>query len=177
MEYLDICDSEGNLLGNKELKTEVHRLGLWHRSVHVWILNSKEELLIQKRSPIMDNYPNEWDVSTAGHVSAGEDFITSAIRETKEEIGLKISKEDFNLIGTIKQTSSREGYINNEINPIYIVKMDLDPKELVKQKDEVTEVKFIKINDLKEIIEKKDPTFVQRTEEYKLLFNYLNNLK
>lgn len=174
MEYLDICDSEGNLLGNKELKTEVHKLGLWHRSVHVWILNSKGELLIQKRSPLMDNHPNEWDISAAGHVSTGEDFITSAIRETKEEIGLKLSKEDFILIGTVKETSSKNGYINNEINPIYIVKMDLDPEELVKQKEEVTEVKFIKINDLKEIIESKDPTFVQRPNEYKLLFNYLN---
>lgn len=32
MEYLDICDSEGNLIGKKELKTECHKQGLWHRS-------------------------------------------------------------------------------------------------------------------------------------------------
>ena len=174
MEYLDICDSEGNLLGNKELKTEVHKQGLWHRSVHVWIINSKGELLIQKRSPFMDNNPNEWDISAAGHVSAGEDFITSAIRETEEEIGLKLSPEDFKLIGIIKQTSSREGYINNEINPIYIVKMELDPEKIVKQEEEVTEVKFIKSKDLQELIEKKDSNFAQHTDEYKLLFNYLH---
>lgn len=124
-EYLDICDSEGNLTGQKELKSEVHKKGLWHRSVHVWIINSKKEILIQKRSATKDNHPNEWDISAAGHVSSGEDFLTSAQRETEEEIGLKIRPEDFIQIGLVKQMSKREGYINNEINPIYI---DYRPK-------------------------------------------------
>ena len=175
MEYLDICDSEGNLIGERKLKKEVHEQGLWHRSVHVWIVNSKKEVLIQKRSPLKDNHPNEWDISSAGHVSAGEDDITSAIRETEEEIGLKFNPEDFILIGIVKQMSKREGYINNEINPVYVVKMDLDLDKIVKQEEEVSEVKFIAYKELKIIIEKKDPTFVQHSEEYKLLFDYLEN--
>lgn len=173
MEYLDICDREGNLLGIKESKKEAHIKGLWHRSVHVWILNSKKELLIQKRSPLMDNHPNEWDISAAGHVSAGEDHITSAIRETEEEIGLTLEPKDFVQIGTIKQMSKREGYINNEINPVYIVKMELDPDKIVKQEEEVSEVKFINYKELKKLIESKDPTFVPHAEEYKLLFEVL----
>jgi isopentenyldiphosphate isomerase len=175
MEYLDICDSEGNLLGNKESKKEVHKQGLWHRSVHIWILNSKGELLIQKRSPFIDNNPNKWTGSVAGHVSAGEDFITSAIRETEEEVGLKLFPNDFILIGIVKQMSFRNGYINNEINPIYIVKMELNPEKIVKQKEEVAEVKFINSKNLQDLIENKNPAFVQYPEEYKLLFNYLHN--
>ena len=175
MEYLDICDREGNLLGIKESKKEAHIKGLWHRSVHVWILNSKKELLIQKRSPLMDNHPNEWDISAAGHVSAGEDHITSAIRETEEEIGLKLSPKDFILIGVIKQESSREGYINKEVNPVYIVKMDLDPEKIKKQEEEVTEVKFMPYKELQHLIESKDSSFVQHPGEYELLFDYLNN--
>lgn len=174
MEYLDICDSEGNILGIKELKTEVHKQGLWHRSVHVWILNNKNELLIQKRSPLKDNNPNKWDISAAGHVSAGEDYITSALRETEEEIGLKIPSEDFILIGIVKQISSREGYINNEINPVYIIKMELDPEKIVKQEEEVSEVKFISYKELQHLIESKDQSFIQHPKEYKLLFSYLD---
>jgi isopentenyldiphosphate isomerase len=173
MEYLDICDSDGKALGIKKSKKETHEKGLWHRSVHIWVVNSKGEVLIQKRSPLMDNHPNEWDISSAGHVSAGEDNMTSALRETEEEIGLKLLPEDFSLIGTVKQTSERIGYINKEINPVYVVKMDLEPSEIKKQAEEVSEVKFISYKELQNLILKKDPTFVQHPEEYKLLFNFL----
>lgn len=175
MEYLDICDSEGNKLGFTKSKKEVHEEGLWHRSVHIWIVNSKGEVLIQKRSPQKDNHPNEWDISSAGHVSASEDDMTSAIRETEEEIGLKLSPKDFILIGVIKQESSREGYINKEVNPVYIVKMDLDPEKIKKQEEEVTEVKFMPYKELQHLIESKDSSFVQHPGEYELLFDYLNN--
>ncbi len=174
MEYLDICDEKGNLTGIKALKKEAHEKGLWHRSVHIWILNSKNELLVQKRSPLMDNHPNEWDISAAGHVSAGEDNITSALRETEEELGLKLSPGNFTLIGTIQQRSAREGYINNEVNPIYVVKMDLDLSNIKKQVEEVSEVKFIPYLELKKLIDNKDPYFVKHPSEYELLFSYLS---
>ena len=70
MEYIDICDSEGNLIGEKKIKEEVYKHGLWHKSAHVWVINSEKEVLIQKRSPFVYNYPNKWDISAAGHVSA-----------------------------------------------------------------------------------------------------------
>jgi isopentenyldiphosphate isomerase len=173
MEYIDIIDEEGNKLGSKKTKKEVHDQGLWHRSAHVWVVNSKGDVLIQKRSPLMDNHPNEWDISAAGHVSAGEDDITSALREVEEEIGLKLEPENLILIGTVKQLSKREGYINNEINPVYVVKMDLDPNKIIRQEEEVSEVKFIPYKELQGIIENKDPNFVRRPEEYKVLFDYL----
>lgn len=173
MEYLDICDNNGNLTGEKKPKKEVHAKGLWHRSVHIWIINSKSEVLLQKRSPFVDNHPNEWDISSAGHVSVGEDYITSALREIKEEIGLSLVPEDLIQIGTVKQMTKREGYINNEINPVYLVKMDLDPTKIKKQFEKVSEVKFMPHKELEKFIKEEDPSFVQHPEEYKLLFSYL----
>ena len=105
MEYLDICDSEGNLTGERKTKKEAHALGLWHKAAHIWIINSKHEILIQRRSPFINSHPNMWDISAAGHISAGEDSITSAIRETKEELGLQITLEDMVLIGEVKPVS------------------------------------------------------------------------
>jgi isopentenyldiphosphate isomerase len=147
---------------------------LWHRSVHVWIVNSKNEVLVQKRSPFVDNHPNEWDISAAGHVSAGEDYITSALRETEEEIGLKIEPTELIQIGELTQMSEREGYINNEVNPIYIIRKDLDTDKIEKQYEEVAEVKFIPYLELKNLIESGDASFVPHPEEYKLLFKYLS---
>jgi len=177
MEYLDICNSEGNLIGQIKTKAEAHEQGLWHYAVHIWFINSKNEVLLQKRSPLIDNYPNKWDISAAGHVSAGEDFITSALRETEEELGLKIKPEDLIQIGIVKQMSAREGYINNEINPIYVVKMDLNPEEIKKQEEEISEVKFMPFQTLYELIENRDTSFVHRPEEYKLLFSYLFGMR
>ena len=174
MEYLDICDGKGKLTGEKKTKKEVHEQGLWHRSVHVWIVNSENEVLLQKRSPLMDNHPNEWDISVAGHISTGEDYITSLLREMKEEIGLKIEPEELIQIGELTQMSKREGYINNEVNPVYIVRKDLNIDKLKKQYEEVSEVKFMPYKKFRDLIESEDCSFVPHPEEYKLLFKYLN---
>ncbi|OGI67672.1 hypothetical protein A2732_00055 [Candidatus Nomurabacteria bacterium RIFCSPHIGHO2_01_FULL_40_10] len=129
--------------------------------------------MIQKRASTVSNHPNEWDISSAGHCSAGESDITSALRETEEELGLKLTPKDFTLIGTVKQMSKREGYINNEINPVYVVKMDLELNKINMQEEEVSEVKFIPRKELQKLIEDKDPTLVQHPAEYKLLFQFL----
>jgi len=176
MEYLDICDAEGNLTGQKKTKKEAHEQGLWHRSVHVWIINSQNEILLQRRSPLVDNYPNMWDISAAGHVSAGEDCVRAALRETEEEIGLKIKPEELEQIGEVKQTSKREGYINNEINPIYIVKRDLEVDKIKKQDEEVAAVKFMPYRELQSLIENKDTSLVSHPEEYILLFKYFSGI-
>lgn len=174
MEYLDIYDNNGKPLGIKKTKKEAHNEGLWHKSAHIWVVNSGGEVLIQRRSPKVDNHPNQWDISAAGHISAGESDIESALREVEEEIGLKLAPKDLILIGTMKQQSARTGYINNEINPVYVLKMDLDPNEIKKQEDEVAEVKFIPHKELQQLIERKDPSFVPHPEEFVLLFNYLD---
>jgi isopentenyldiphosphate isomerase len=174
MEYLDICDSDGKLTGEKKTKKEAHEQGLWHKSSHVWIVNSENEVLLQKRSPFVINYPDKWDISTAGHMSAGENCITSALREAEEEIGLKINPEELIQIGELTQMSKREGYINNEVNTIYVVRRNLNIANIKKQYEEVAEVKFISYKKLKYLTDKQDPSFVPHPEEYKLLFKYLS---
>jgi len=176
MEYQDIYNEKGEMLGVKKTRKEVHDTGLWHKAVHVWIVNSKKELLIQKRSPLKDNYPNMWDVSSAGHVSAGDSDSISALREIEEEIGLEVRLEDLVLVGVFKRMTEKKGYINNEITPVYIVKKDLSLSEIKKQDEEVSEVKFIPYKELKKLIENKDPSFAPHVKEYKSLFEFLENM-
>ncbi len=173
MEYLDIFDESGNSLGVKKTKSEAHSQGLWHKNAHVWIINSKKEVLLQKRSLIVENHPDLWDISAAGHVSSGQDIIYTALRETEEEIGLKLDPSQLIPIGIIKEMSRVGDYINNEFNSIFVVRMDLDPEKIEKQ-EEVSEVKFISYKILKEIVESGDKTFVPHPQEYQLLFNYLD---
>ncbi len=57
-EYLDVLDENGNKTGKTMAYSLVHRNGYWHKAVHTWIVNDKNEILLQKRSPDVDNHPN-----------------------------------------------------------------------------------------------------------------------
>jgi len=175
MEYLDVLDSTGKPTGEKKLKTEIHRDGDWHKSVHVWIINSKGELLIQKRSLVKDSHPGMWDISSAGHISTGEDSATTATRETEEELGLELEAKDFEYLFSVTQEATqRGGYINREFNDVYLLKLYLNISKLKLQKEEVAEVKFIPYEKLEEIIGRGDKDFVPHPDEYKKLFENLH---
>ena len=91
VEYFDVLDERGNKTGKIKKREDVHRDGDWHKSIHIWIVNDKNEVLLQKRSSNKDCYPNMWDISCAGHLTAGDTSISGALREIKEELGLDIS--------------------------------------------------------------------------------------
>ena len=83
MEYLDIVDENGVPTGKTAERTAAHKQGLRHRTSHVWILREragKVEVLLQKRSQNKDSFPGCYDISSAGHIPAGVDFIPSALR-------------------------------------------------------------------------------------------------
>ena len=177
MEKIDVLDEKGNITGEVRFKDDVHREGLWHRAVHVWFVNSKGELLLQHRSKLKVSHPSCWDISVAGHISAGEESITSAIRETEEEIGLTLEPKDFILLGiVIGQSIQNNGtYINNEFNDVYIVHSDVSIPSLKMQEEEVDDLKYISKEQLKEWIATKNKDFlVPHKKEYELLFEYLD---
>lgn len=72
-------------------RATIHRENLLHRAVHIFIVNRRGELLLQKRSYRKDKFPRRWDSSAAGHVNAGEAYRDCAIRELKEELGVAAS--------------------------------------------------------------------------------------
>ena len=71
MENLDVLDNQGNKTGEIKSRDEVHKKGLWHRTVHIWIINSNNDILMQLRSPEKKSNPNKWTTSASGHLSAG----------------------------------------------------------------------------------------------------------
>ena len=177
MEYIDILDESGSKTGQIKSKPDIHRDGDWHRAVHIWILNSRNELLIQRRSPAKENYPNLWDISAAGHISAGEDSVTSAEREVKEELGIAVSGEQLQYLFCVMELMvlNNGTYIDNQIQDVYLVQTNLDISSLNLQEEEVSEVKFINFMDLKKKILNNDSDFVPHKEEYEKLFEYLEN--
>ena len=88
-EIFDVVNGRDEVIG-RNTRREVHRLGLMHRAVHVLVFNSRGEIFLQKRSMKKDNNPGVWDSSVSGHLDCGEDYDACAIRELREEIGLRL---------------------------------------------------------------------------------------
>jgi isopentenyl-diphosphate delta-isomerase type 1 len=86
----DIVNDRDEVIG-REWRSIVHARGLLHRAVHVLVLNSRGEVFLQKRSLKKDRQPGVWDSSCSGHVDSGEDYEQTAVRELREEIGLKLA--------------------------------------------------------------------------------------
>lgn len=86
-EIFDICDTEDRVIG-QALRSDVHAQQLLHRAAHVFVFNGRRELLVQVRSTTKDEFPNCYTSSASGHLTAGEDYLESAQRELKEEIGI-----------------------------------------------------------------------------------------
>ena len=90
-ELFDIVDSQDRVIGQR-YRSEVHQLGLRHRSVHLFAFNTECELFLQKRSMSKDYSPGKWDSSASGHVDAGEDYDSCVVREAREELGVKLTE-------------------------------------------------------------------------------------
>ena len=94
MEMLDIYNEDGSAAGYQATRTAAHQIGLWHKTVHVWIRNRNGEILLQKRSMSKEVFPGCWDVSCAGHVDSGESAVEAAIRELHEELGISAAQNE-----------------------------------------------------------------------------------
>ncbi|WP_062054926.1 NUDIX hydrolase [Aquimarina longa] len=146
-ELIDILDEVGKFTGKIELKSEAHRLGLYHASVHIWFYTNKGEVLLQKRADCKDTYPNLWDVSVAGHIGTGETVESSAIREINEEIGLSVPKDNLNFIGMyLSKKIPKPDLYDNEFHHIYLSHLDVPITSLILQKEEVSDCTLIHIN-------------------------------
>ena len=86
-DLLDIVDDNDIVVGNEE-RGVIHEKALLHRSVHIFVFNSKSELFIQKRSFNKSEHPEKYDSSAAGHLEVGESYDEGAQRELEEELGI-----------------------------------------------------------------------------------------
>jgi isopentenyl-diphosphate delta-isomerase type 1 len=86
-EIFDIFDESNQPVGRAP-RNEVHRRGLYHRSVHVLLFNGAGALLLQRRAPDKDVCPNLWDLSCGEHLQGGETYEAGARRGLQEELGV-----------------------------------------------------------------------------------------
>jgi isopentenyl-diphosphate Delta-isomerase len=129
-------------------KQEIWEKGLLHRIVRIMIEHPDGRILLQRRSPTKDIFPNCWDNSAAGHVDAGEEYEAAAYRELKEELGLQLPLQEMGRYG--KSGSWRE-YTMNRFHCVYKAVTDRLPTAL--EAGKVDEVRWFTLDEIKQLMQ------------------------
>ena len=168
IEMLDIYDELGQKTGVVTTRDEVHRKGLIHRAVCVWIINSHNEILFQKRgSHVM--FPDLLDISYSGHIKSGETPLEAVLREGKEELGIDIIQDNLQYLFSCREYGKAGEYIENEIEDVYLYRADIPIEQYDFCDNEVQSVMYIPLNEVKNMIQNKVEDFVP----YELHYHYL----
>lgn len=159
MEILDIVDETGTPTGETVEREVAHREGIRHRTAHVWIFRKRDgkvQILLQKRSDNKDSDPGCYDISSAGHIPAGCDYIPSAVRELKEELGVDIDGVELIYCGQRNFRFEREFhgklFRDNQVSNVYALWLDREEKDFVLQEEEVSEVRWFDFYDCMEAV-------------------------
>ena len=148
-EVFEIFDEDNQLIGTAP-RSEVHRKGLYHRAVNVFIVNSQGYIFLQKRSEKKDTSPGYWCYGAGEHLKPGESYIDGALRGLKEELGLE-NANAIELRGPkLFHLEHENGIVDNEFDALYVVVSD-GPFHL--DKEEVSECMFFKPDEIDRYIE------------------------
>ena len=132
-EIWDLYDARGEKTGRTMVRGEAIPAGLYHIGVHIWPMNEKSELLIQRRSMTVQWKPGIWAV-TGGSAVSGEEPLTAARRELREELGYDASEADMHFIARLRRS--------NSYCYVYAVKTNQAESNFVLQKEEVSSVRW-----------------------------------
>lgn len=184
LELFDILNEDGSPSGRVSERGVSHREGSLHPTVHTWIVREREnnrfDVLLQKRSADKDSYPGCYDISSAGHVSAGDDYPESAVRELEEELGLTIIAEELEHVGCHRGHKESVFYgkpfIDNELSHVYVYRGSVDISALKLQESEVEGVIWMDYEEcLKIVMDRSVPNCIYE-DEFRMLGKHLRIL-
>lgn len=177
-ELIDVLDENGVKTGEILSRDEIHKRGLWHRAIVVAIVNDRNEILLQQRADNKEKNAGMWDISVAGHISNGQDALSAAAREINEEVsvslGYNVDIKSFRYMFSYRtQQKYSEDFIENQFYDFFILrKQGIKIEDIKMQESEVKAIKFVDINELIEMCDKK--IIVERKPVYDALIEYLH---
>lgn len=146
-EFLDIVDETGQPTGEIVDRETAHAKGVLHRTSHVWLArkkNGKIQILLQKRAKHKSSFPGCYDISSAGHIPAGDGYEISALRELKEELGVKAEEKDLIYCGDRKviwdDVFFGKPFHDRQISRVFLLWLDREESEFTIQEEEVDSV-------------------------------------
>ncbi|MEO1484228.1 MAG: NUDIX domain-containing protein [Bacteroidota bacterium] len=173
-EYVDILDEEGNYTNTTLLKSEAHRQGLFHSTVHIWCYDPLGSVLLQQRGKHKKTFPLLWDVSVAGHVAAGESMELGAQREISEEIGVSIQIQKLQKLKVFKtEHRHSETLFDREFTHTFLYPLPQET-ELTPQTSEVEALEWFTLEAFEKMVASEDSRLVPNSENrYQVVVNAL----
>ncbi|MFD0696987.1 NUDIX domain-containing protein [Paenibacillus sp. GCM10027628] len=153
-EMFDIYDRQMNWLGVAP-RSEVHKKGLWHQTFQCWIVSFEKPeplILLQLRAPDKDLFPSLLDISSAGHLAAGE-TVREGVRELEEELGLNVHFDDLLACGKFAEEDLiSEQLMDREFCHVFIYRCDQPLKDYKLQEDEISGIFAVKVEELDQLV-------------------------
>ena len=171
-EKVILVDKNDNQVGLMP-KLEAHQKAVLHRAFSVFIFNSENELMLQKRASNKYHSPNLWTNTCCSHQRSGESNIQAGTRRLYEEMGFTTTLNE--ITSFIYKAPFDNGLTEHELDHIMVGYYNDDP---VINSDEVEDWKWMKIEDVKNDISLNPDLY---TAWFKIIFknfyNHLNNSK
>lgn len=145
MEYFDLYDKSGQKIIKVVQRGTKLEQSEYHIVVNIWIRNSSGLYLIQQRNKAYDKRPFMW-ATTAGAVVTGDNSFITAIKETYEEMGISLNKDNLKLI---KRYFVKDNFANFILD-VYLIEEDILIKDLILDKLEVKDAKYVSMKEIKE---------------------------
>lgn len=180
MELFDVLDEKtGEKTGVRRERGVAHRDGSPHGTAHIWVVRPNAnggcgyEVLLQKRSEQKDSYPGCYDISSAGHLSAGEEHLPTAVRELREELGIRATADQLHFIGMHQAKSEAvfhgQPFKDHEISAVYLYQEPVQIENLKLQNEEVESVRWMDYQECREKLKKEEIKSCIRLDEFEMI--------
>ncbi|MBQ1950884.1 MAG: HAD hydrolase family protein [Clostridia bacterium] len=147
MEKWDLLDADGNFTGRTITRGEPLRAGQYHLVEHIWIVDAKGRMLIQRRAPHLRLMPGVWAVNS-GSAVAGEDSESAARRELFEELSIRTEPGELVYGGRMRR--------RNSFTDLWILYRDVDSTSLRLQTEEVAATRWVSADELEDMLQKRE---------------------
>lgn len=181
MELLDVVDENGVPTGEIISREKAHRTGVRHRTSHVWLVRRRGgnyQLLLQKRSAQKETYPGCYDISSAGHIPAGDGYVESALRELEEELGMQAAPDELTYIGTrrftIRDMFRGQLYFDVQVSNVYLLFRDTEAELFTVQEAELESVLWMDMDECVNMVKTASPPNCVQMEELEMISRCLN---
>ena len=154
MELWDLYTENREPTGRTHIRGEAIPDRFYHLVVHVWIRNSRGEYLISQRSATRPTFPLMWEC-VGGSVLAGEDSLSGALREVKEEVGLDLPPDSGSLLFS-RTRSVIGGKSFQDIMDVWLFQYDGEVSLTNATTDEVAQTRWMTRSEIETLRESGD---------------------
>ena len=160
-EVWDILDENGNVTGRLHERGKPMQKGDYHLVVQVWIMNSKGEFLISRRALGEGWWVGMWQ-TTGGCAIAGDDSLKTALKETREEIGITLDPKNGQRFKRYSESHKNDD--GNVFIDVWLFRQDVDITTVVFEPKETSDAMWASKEQIIQMIYKGE--FIPPDEAY-----------